>query len=208
MKHLLLFALVCICAAGCCQVDTGKVISKELPTGYSRERVKIDIENNVKGAIDGVTNRDTFRNQMKVLYVTVFFTIIGIALTKGDKETRRFVLPIVISLCVLLDGMDTYLIDLNDRSNTYADTLHAYVLKWEMLDSAQVDAAYHTAANSLECSTPWRKLILAVGFETHKDGVSWKSRWIDWGWYLCPILVYIFVLKKGKRMQKDKGEET
>jgi hypothetical protein len=150
--------------------------------GYSKESVKSFIDDAVKNHFAGRTDRDAFRNQIKVLAITACIGIIGLSLGKTDRKNKLLGLAIVFFLDISLYCLDTSMLDLNNRQTTFIGKLVEYQLKWDTMDMGQVDSALTTTRRGVESSNPYEKIQLAL-----------KPRANDWFWYGLPLALILFM---------------
>jgi hypothetical protein len=164
--------------------------------GYSKGSVKAFIENMARSNNASNADRETFRNQMKVLAITVFLALVGVALGKVSGKHKWQVLIIAVILDVGLYGIDTSLLDLSSRQLAFANRLDDYLLRWDTMSMAGVDSALTVARQGLEGSNACRKICLAFTFRLNDDF-----------WYLFPLIgvLPVWILSNKEKQSKKKG---
>ena len=160
-------------------------------------------------ALEGVASKEEFRNQVKVLALTVFFAIVGVTFTKDGQAHRNQLIGIACIANIGFYSMDTYLLDLMYRETALAGKMGEYILQWDMLNADQINHGYQTAMRGLDESTTLRKFLLGIGFAVQESApYPWRPRKIDWLWYGGPagaVLVWIRFGDQYLRWASEKG---
>ena len=149
---------------------------------YPKDSAKSFVANTVARHFSGVTGREVFRNQIKVLTITVFFAMVGIALGRNAEEFG-WVLLIAVLFVGFMYIMDTSLLDLNKRELVQLSMLNEYLLDWDNLTATQINSAVADAGVGVEKSNKWKKVCLAFKFRAN-----------DWLWYGLPMIIVAMVL--------------
>lgn len=155
-----------------------------------RESAHLFVITSAERAHAGIMQRDEFRDQIKVLAMTIFFVIMGIALSKDAKDIKLPVLLVAILVVLFLYGIDTSLLDLSNRQGELGAEINRYLVRWDSLSDAQIDSALVVAQRKVDDSSFWGKLSLAFC----------DFRAIDQFWYVIPVIVgtIIWIVQKKK----------
>jgi hypothetical protein len=139
----------------------------------------------------GILQKEVFRGQIKVLAITIFFVLVGIALSKDAQDLKGSVLLIAVVSVAFLYGMDTSLLDLSKRQDILFRELNGYLMRWDKLDVTGVDSALVLVKTQSDSSRVHEKLSLAF--------CNWRTN--DQPWYILPVVVgsIIWYLKKRKK---------
>ncbi len=131
----------------------------------------------------GVMQKSEFRNQIKVLAITIFFTIVGIALSRDAKELKGMVLLIAAFVVGFLYWMDTSLYDLSQRELALETEINGYVVQWDALKDTEIDSAVVMAQKKVCETDVWKKIGL----------LFYPFRANDQLWYAMPVIVGIVI---------------
>lgn len=82
-----------------------------------------------------------------------------------------------------LYGLDTSLLDLSDRQKLLMDTLNAHLLRWDTMDTTEVDSALFDAKKEVDTSI--------VGDKIHRAFCTLRVN--DQIWYVFPMLCVAFL---------------
>jgi hypothetical protein len=153
----------------------------------TNEAAKYCIENTLKANGSSIFDRNKFRNQIKILAITLFLTLVGfIFSSRIDIEYKIGIYLLAVFLDIGLYCMDTALLELIQREEKYGKKLNNYLLHWKSMKENDVESAISYTLNGAaverfnengkELSTLYRKIRLAFTFRLN-----------DFFWYFIPI---------------------
>ncbi len=142
--------------------DWGKLVDLYTYGSHTKESVKSLVERTLRSLELGT--KEEQRNQLMGWTITVLVAIVGFALTKGDSLSPITSFLIALSFCMFMHGLDTMLLDLMQRQESYGRTLNSYLLKWDSLNDDEVQ----TVLNKLDAGNESNR--------TYEGQEGWKRK--------------------------------
>ena len=154
-----------------------------LPRLYGRKFLKEQLGNTLQSIEKQLDKKNEFRNQMRVLTLSLTFTMIGFVYSKAGVDLKTFLwVPIVFN--VFMYGLDTFELDLFDRQVRASKVLLYYYTHCQSLNKKEVQCAGDAIINLLR-SYP-------TSVKTKFNLLFTRGRF-DKLWYGIPTLIILCV---------------
>jgi len=158
-----------------------KLITTKMSIIITKENAKKAIQSAIAHALQNSEKREDFRNQLRILTISLSVTMFGFGYSKGAPSP---ILLAIFFLCSFMFVMDTFLYDLSDRQGKFNLELNNGLLNFDTANKKGWERTFQKMFEGLDSSDWRRKWKLC--FEKGRFDLIWYGlpAVLSLGWFI------------------------